>query len=513
MAFPRLKLAISAFSKIVCTAALGTALLVGSPGVPTAFAKGRDIHSAFIIDVNTGKVLYSEDADEQRYPASLTKMMTLYLTFSAMRSGRINWQTEMPVSSYAAGRPPSKLGLKPGSTLSVEDAVYSLVTRSANDAAVVLGEYIGGSESAFAEMMTAKARQLGMRNTVFKNANGLPNSGQHTTARDMATLGIALRAHFPDYYKVFSTRSYTYRGQKIGNHNRVLGRIDGADGIKTGYINASGFNLVTSVLKDGKSVVGVVMGGPSTRSRDDEMVKLINKYLPQASSGGRGPLVASYTPSAGVAAVALPRTGPVPTTRFAAKSPEPRAEERQLTIEQRIAMAYEEEQVSRSAAPVPSERPLLSREALRRALITPARAQPRPQPMALPTAVGYAPAPKSSGLPVPPAAIPGGRDLDPRTTGSVASAAPASADAAPTSPWVVQIAAVPDRQGAMNMLAEAKRQVGGALAHAEPFAESTVSRSQVVYRARFAGFQTKDQAWDACSALKKHSYACYAVAN
>ncbi|MEP0507626.1 MAG: D-alanyl-D-alanine carboxypeptidase family protein, partial [Aurantimonas coralicida] len=184
-------------------------------------AEANAKYAGFVIDANNGQVLYNDRADEYRYPASLTKMMTLYMTFDALKSGRISMKDKMPVSAYAAGRPPSKIGLKTGSTLTVEEAVYSLVTKSANDAAVVLGEFQAGSESAFAARMTAKARQIGMPKTTFRNANGLPDSGQKTTARDMATLGIALREHFPEYYKIFSTRSYSFRGRRLGNHNRV----------------------------------------------------------------------------------------------------------------------------------------------------------------------------------------------------------------------------------------------------------------------------------------------------
>ena len=273
-------------------------------------------YAGFVIDANTGKTLYSSAADSARYPASLTKMMTLYLVFDALKSGKISKKTRITMSREAASRPPSKLGLKPGQTLSVEQAIYALVTKSANDVATAVGEHLGGSESRFAEMMTKKARQLGMRNTTFRNASGLPNSAQKTTARDMATLGIALQEHFPEYFRYFSTRSVSIGGRSYGNHNRLLGKVRGMDGIKTGYMRASGFNLVSSVNTGGRSIVAVVMGGRTGASRNAQMVKLINDYLPKASKRDKGPLLASRKGGTAFAALDLPKkAAPVPTLR------------------------------------------------------------------------------------------------------------------------------------------------------------------------------------------------------
>jgi D-alanyl-D-alanine carboxypeptidase len=201
--------------------------------------------ASIIVDGNSGAVLQSNSPDGIRHPASLTKIMTLYLLFERLESGKMKLDTEMPVSQHAADQDPTKLNLRAGQTIRVEDAIKGLVTRSANDAAVVIAEAIGGDEDDFAQMMTRKARSLGMSRTVYRNANGLPNDEQVTTARDQATLGRAIQERFPRYYKYFSTRSFTFRGQRISNHNRLLGSVDGVDGIKTGYIRASGFNLVT----------------------------------------------------------------------------------------------------------------------------------------------------------------------------------------------------------------------------------------------------------------------------
>ncbi|WP_037072118.1 D-alanyl-D-alanine carboxypeptidase family protein, partial [Rhizobium sp. PDO1-076] len=250
-------------------------------------AQAAPKYAGVVIDARTGKVLYSEDADSLRYPASLTKMMTLYMVFEALEAGRISLSTKVPVSKNAAAEPPSKLGVGAGRSLTVEQAIQALVTRSANDVATALGEFLGGSEQRFGQMMTAKARNLGMTKTTYRNAHGLPNTAQMTTARDQARLGIALRQHFPQYYGYFSTRSFKFGKQVIGNHNRLLGNVRGVDGIKTGYTRAAGFNLATSAEADGRSIVAVVLGGKSGASRDATMRKLVAAYLPKAS-GSRG---------------------------------------------------------------------------------------------------------------------------------------------------------------------------------------------------------------------------------
>mgnify|MGYP000536311544 FL=1 len=257
-----------------------------------ASAEANPKYASFIIDANTGKVLYSRNADAPRYPASLTKMMTLYMVFDAMEQGKITKNTRVPFSAHAASMQPTKLGVPAGKSISVETAIYSLVTKSANDAAAALGELLGGTESHFAEMMTAKARALGMSRTTFRNASGLPNSRQVTTARDMATLGIALQEHFPRQFKYFDTPSFKYGRTTMRNHNRLLGRVAGVDGIKTGYTRASGFNLVTSLHKDGRSIVGVVMGGKSGSSRDAHMQQLLAANVAKGSKRSRGMLVA-----------------------------------------------------------------------------------------------------------------------------------------------------------------------------------------------------------------------------
>jgi len=199
--------------------------------------------SSIIVDANSGATLQATSPDGLRHPASLTKIMTLYLLFERLESGRMKLDTEMPVSEHASDQAPTKLGLRPGQSIRVEDAIKGLVTRSANDAAVVIAEAIGGGEDDFAQMMTRKAHALGMSKTVYRNASGLPNDEQVTTARDQATLGRAIQDRFPRYYRYFSTASFNFRGQSIRNHNHLLGSVEGVDGIKTGYTRASGFNI------------------------------------------------------------------------------------------------------------------------------------------------------------------------------------------------------------------------------------------------------------------------------
>jgi len=238
--------------------------------------------SSIVVDDNTGKVLQASNPDAPRHPASLTKIMTLYLLFERLDVHKIALDTPLQVSAKAAGQPPSTLGLKAGETIAVEDLIKAMVTRSANDAAVVIAENLGGDEDRFAKLMTQKARALGMSHTTYVNASGLPNEDQITTARDQALLGRAIQERFPSYYKYFSTQSFEFRGETIHNHNHLLGSVDGVDGIKTGFTQASGFNLVTSVHRDGHCIVAVVLGGRSALQRDAHMRELINAHIEEA---------------------------------------------------------------------------------------------------------------------------------------------------------------------------------------------------------------------------------------
>ncbi|MES5043776.1 D-alanyl-D-alanine carboxypeptidase [Rhizobium nepotum] len=268
-------------------------------------------YAHFIMDANTGKVLAARNADVLNHPASLTKMMTLYMTFEALHAGRLRWDQKIKMSRNGAAVIPSKLYVREGQTFTVREAVYGMIVKSANDMAEGMGDHLGGSEARFAQMMTRKARQLGMTKTVFRNASGLPSKSQVTTARDMARLGLALQRDFPKEYGLFAMESFSFRGKRIRGHNNLMYRYQGMDGIKTGYTNASGFNLVSAVNHNGRRVVGVVLGGKTARSRDTQMAVLLEKAVPQASrSRNTEQLVASANVSrtfdAPPAAVPLP---------------------------------------------------------------------------------------------------------------------------------------------------------------------------------------------------------------
>ena len=261
--------------------------LPASPATCAIRRRGESYSPAFssiIVDGNSGATLSANNPDASRHPASLTKIMTLYLLFERLEAGKMKLDTEMEVSEHASEQAPTKLGLRPGQTIAVEDAIKGLVTRSANDAAVVIAEAIAGDEDDFAKLMTRKARALGMTRTVYRNASGLPDDEQVTTARDQSTLGRAIQDRFPRYYRYFSTAAFNYRGHSIRNHNHLLGSVEGVDGIKTGYTRASGFNLVTSMRRGNRHLVGVVLGGRSGGSRDAIMRNLLAENLEKAAT-------------------------------------------------------------------------------------------------------------------------------------------------------------------------------------------------------------------------------------
>jgi len=267
-------------------------------------------NESIVIDADTGRVLSEINADAITYPASLTKMMTLYLTFEALNAGRLRLEQYLPVSGEAASKSPTKLHLVPGDSVQVQDLILGVVTKSANDAAAVLAEGLAGSESAFADRMTAKARQLGMTSTVYRNASGLPDPEQRTTARDVAQLALALYHDFPREYRYFSTRQFLFRGRVIATHNHLLDWYEGADGIKTGYIGASGFNLAASAVRNGHRLIGVVMGGASAGSRDREMAGLLDQGFVEV--GGGTVIARREAPSPSPAQVAAETDQPEP---------------------------------------------------------------------------------------------------------------------------------------------------------------------------------------------------------
>lgn len=283
--------------------ALAALFLISATGPAVA----APTQAAIVVDETTGKVHFARSADVQARPASLTKVMTLYMTFSALESGKLKMKQKLPVSSTAAGRSPTKLGLAPGSTITVYDAIMASIVPSANDAATVLGEAIGRTERNFAKLMTTQAHALGMTSTTFKNASGLPHSLQVTTARDMARLGLAIRRDFPQYFPLFATKEFTYKDRTYRSHNRLVGQSAGVDGIKTGYTAASGFNLLTSVERDGTRLVAVVLGGKTATARNNRMQQILDTTYTRIASSA--PPVAQTAPAAGQAAFAATSAG------------------------------------------------------------------------------------------------------------------------------------------------------------------------------------------------------------
>ncbi|MAP93747.1 MAG: penicillin-binding protein [Ponticaulis sp.] len=257
-------------TRLFATILFSLTMLIAGP-----MASANDKYASIVVDVKTSQVLHDRYADAPRYPASITKVMTLYMVFDALDAGQLTLDEELPVSYEAAKAPPSKLGLAPGSTIKVEDAILALVTKSANDVAVVIAERLGGSESRFGALMTVKARALGMENTRFYNASGLPDTRQVTTARDLSTLAVRMMDDHSGYYDYFSTRSFRYGSATYSNHNKLLGSVPGVDGIKTGYTRASGFNLMATAERDGNRIITIVLGGQTGRSRDAHVKDLL----------------------------------------------------------------------------------------------------------------------------------------------------------------------------------------------------------------------------------------------
>ena len=245
-------------------------------------AQANPRYASIVIDADTGHILHESRAKASRYPASLTKMMTLYMLFEAMEQGKIRPNTQMRVSRHAASMPQTNIGLRPGDTIAVHEAIPALIARSANDVAVVVAEALGGTETKFGRMMTAKARDMGMHTTTFRNASGLPNGRQKTTARDMVVLSARLMKDFPQHYHHFSVQSFRYKGVTYNSHNRIVRNVRGVDGLKTGFIRASGYNVATSAKRGDRRVIAVVMGGKTAVSRDRHIGKLLDRTFNRA---------------------------------------------------------------------------------------------------------------------------------------------------------------------------------------------------------------------------------------
>lgn len=518
----------------------------------TTYASYNPPYAALVVDANSGATLHASHADSQRHPASLTKIMTLYLLFEQLEAGKLKLDSRLPVSENAASQPPTKLGLRPGQTLEVEDAIKALVTKSANDAAVVVAEAIGGSEDQFAALMTRKARALGMARTVYANASGLPDDTQVTTARDQVTLGRAIQERFPRYYRYFSTASFTFRGMTLRNHNRLLGRVEGVDGIKTGYIRKSGFNLVTSMRRGNRHIVAVVIGGRSAAARDARMRGLIEEYIVEASTRRSAPKIAEAPEPRSRLARAEPRpqVDAAPTAAIPAPAPVARAMAATVPLPQPAPAARI------SAAPLPppaAAQPVEgSAEPIRPYRVKtiavkagPAQTaafaplvSPAPQATVAPSSLAAAPAPAQPASPqvvetVPPPPPPGSRPgvlgvlpaaavaetpSEGATYRIASSYAPAESEAAAArvaparGAWIVQVGAFPEESAARERLRAAQSVARGILAKADPFTERVVKGSQELYRARFAVLD-EATAQAACKVFKRNEIACFTLKN
>jgi D-alanyl-D-alanine carboxypeptidase len=485
-------------------------------------------YAAIVVDANSGRVLHAANPDSQRHPASITKIMTLYLLFEQLEAGRMRLDTQMPVSAHAASQAPSKLNLRPGQTIAVEDAIKALVTKSANDVAVVIAEAIGGDEDEFAKLMTRKARALGMSQTVYANASGLPNDDQITTARDQSLLGRAIQDRFPRYYRYFATASFQYRGQSIRNHNRLLGRVAGVDGIKTGFIRKSGFNLVTSVRRNNRHLVAVVLGGASGGARDARMHALIEQYI---GEGATERTAARVVEGASAQAQVKPLTIPViglqlPRAEPPAIAPDPaRVDSTQATP---VAQPRPAPGSSEPIAAVPvrtltvraantAQNPLMA--ALSLAAQGAGQLPPAPAPAA-PAAAPVTqyqtasavsvPATLSPPAPARPAPVAVAAPAEPPVTQTATIAA--APKVLPRSGWVIQIGAYPDENEARERLQSAQTIGKGILGKADPFTERVTKGRETLYRARFVGLD-EHRAEAACKYFKRNNIDCFAVKN
>ncbi|MBI3433486.1 MAG: SPOR domain-containing protein [Proteobacteria bacterium] len=498
--------------------------------------------ASIVVDANSRKTLHAANADSLRHPASLTKVMTLYLLFEQLESGRLRLTSAMPVSAHAAAQAPTKLGLKPGQSIDVEDAIKGLVTKSANDAAVVVAEAIAGDEEEFARLMTRKARALGMTRTVYRNASGLPDDEQVTTAREQALLGGAIRERFPRYYKFFATHSFHYRGMAMRNHNRLLGRVEGVDGIKTGYTRASGFNLVASVNRGNRHIVAVVLGGRSASARDARMRQIIAANIDDASTKRTAPAIADTSAAKrGATRVASTENIVAPSSTETVKSepvetgaisapPLPQAAPRRA----KIAPAPAPKVAAREQAPAPGSseplrpvaiktilvRPGAIRSATHAPLAGPLPAHGAPAGAADAAAEKIAAAPGAleangthvSAAPDPAEAIHSGRAATPapKPVTQAASGPAAPRDAAARGGWAIQIGAFDAETEARERLGAARQKAKSALGRADPYTERVVKGDKTLFRARFAGFD-KDAAQQACKILKQKEFACLAL--
>ena len=496
--------------------AIGLAILLTAAAISTdADARGRrhrhhaaesyePSYSSIVVDANSGAVMQATNADSLRHPASLTKIMTLYLLFERLEAGKIKLNTELPVSAHAAAQAPSKLGLKPGQSIEVGTAIRAIVTKSANDVAVTVAEALAGDEPDFAKLMTAKAHALGMTHTTYRNASGLPEDQQITTARDQAILGRAIQDRFPKYYHYFSTRTFAFRGKMMRNHNHLLGTVDGVDGIKTGYIHDSGFNIITSVHRGNRHIVAVVFGGRTAEARDARVRSMIDNNINIAALKRTAPPVLEGWQTAGTRA----KDAKDSKENVAAAAPAPHHIEPALGSTDPI-------------KPNPVKTFTMQLGAMRTASLWPLppdRRKLMPAPAtASPISITTMAIVKRDPPP-PPGAKPGVLGVLPAKLASAGDGAPVATGATElaTKPrsggWMIQVGAFPDESEAKQRLVAAQGKAKDQLGQADPFTERVAKGDKSLYRARFAGLD-KDQAQTACKHLRRSEIPCMLLKN
>ncbi len=477
-------------------------------------AMAKPVYASIVVDAKTGAVLQATNADKATYPASLTKMMTLYLLFEALDKGKIKLSDKLTFSANAARQPATNLHSDPGDTIRVETAILALVVRSANDASVVIAEKLGGSEAGFAKMMNAKAKALGMTKSVFKNPNGLPNPKQRTTARDMATLGIALMRDFPHYYDYFSRRSFVYQGVTYTGHNRLLNRYPGADGIKTGYIRLSGYNLVTSAEHNDRRLVGVVLGGKSSASRDQQMIALLDQGFKTKKGNGQ-----VLTAKLGKQPSPSKKPAAEPVEVAAAETPEAAPEENdqnpQLVLASADAASLPETETDIDEAPLDAALASMSDTGAPSATQEiPAIAAPAPETLAdaeIPAAPAEAEAPAAAtiaALPLPAPKPQPAATAKPAPAPETVAAAPAEAPVwRDKGNYGIQVGAYAQYKPALKAANKAAGNVPKILADARIAIEQAEKNGGTIYRARLLGLSKKD-AETACRKLAAKSTDC-----
>ena len=462
--------------------------------------------ASIVVDGNSRAVLQASNPDALRHPASLTKIMTLYLLFERLKAGRIRLDTPLKVSEHASEQAPTKLGLHAGQTITVEDAIKGMVTKSANDAAVAVAENLGGDEGNFAKLMTLRARALGMTRTTYMNASGLPDDNQVTTARDQALLGRTIQEHFPRYYKYFSTQSFVYHGEAMRNHNHLLGSVDGVDGIKTGFTRASGFNLVTSVHRGGRYLVAVVMGGHSSLERDAHMRELISVHIKQASLRGTGPVVVKHDrhqslTSADVPPAAEPADPIRPTVTLQA------APEQSRSSAQLQALLSSDAPDQPSSASHPNAQ-VATRWPAKLEVFASVDSMPNTNPAVQATPAVSEPAHEVETELAREVEAEPVREVGAKRGREVEAEPPASGRA--HGGWSIQIGAFDGENEAKEHLSAARLKMRGALV--VPITERVQRGHKTFYRARFAGFD-KASAETTCKQLKRSAFECIALQN